>query len=473
MRLSLASLGHKAWSLLTGSLFARMTLILLAGLLALQLSSLWLQWDERAAVVAQARGLNFIDRAAEVIRTLEAEPVAQREATLGGLNGNGLNVTLIADDQVSPHEPRGQLQANLSSRLGGAREIRSLGGGMGGRNGKGLNSGMNGGMGNGSMAHGNAGGPRSVDIRLKDGQWVRIVASGESETTPALSNALLGQLLITLLIVTAVVMLAVRQATRPLQGLAKAADQLGADLDAAPLAESGPTETRRAAQAFNRMQARIKRLIDERARALAAVSHDLRTPLTRLRLRAELVEDEELREQMAGDLDAMATMIDATLDYLRGLQDSEPVRPIDMNALLQSLADDAAVLGKIIHVEGRAQAPYPGRLLALSRAIQNLIDNAIKYGQRAHIRILDSALALRIVLEDEGPGIASDELARVTEPYYRPDASRSRETGGVGLGLSIVKDIALLHGGELLLANRHQGGLSATLVLPRSRQSST
>ena len=328
-------------------------------------------------------------------------------------------------------------------------------------------------MGNSAMAHGNASGPRSVDVRLKDGQWVHIVASGESETTPALSNALLGQLLITLLIVTAVVMLAVRQATRPLQGLAKAADQLGADLDTTPLAESGPTETRRAAQAFNRMQARIKRLIDERARALAAVSHDLRTPLTRLRLRAELVDDDGLREQMAGDLDAMATMIDATLDYLRGLQDSEPVRPIDMNALLQSLADDAAVLGKIIHVEGRAQAPYPGRLMALRRAIQNLIDNAIKYGQRAHIRILDSALALRIVLEDEGPGIASDELARVTEPYYRPDASRSRETGGVGLGLSIVKDIALLHGGELLLANRHQGGLSATLVLPRSRQSST
>ena len=215
------------------------------------------------------------------------------------------------------------------------------------------------------------------------------------------------------------------------------------------------------------MQARIKRLIDERARALAAVSHDLRTPLTRLRLRAELVEGEDLREQMAGDLDAMATMIDATLDYLRGLQDNEPVRPIDMNALLQSLADDAAVLGKIIHVEGRAQSPYPGRLLALRRAIQNLIDNAIKYGQRAHIRILDSAVTLRIVLEDEGPGIAPGELARVTEPYYRPDASRSRETGGVGLGLSIVKDIALLHGGELLLANRHHGGLSATLILPR------
>ena len=149
MRLSLASLGHKAWSLLTGSLFARMALILLAGLLALQLSSLWLQWDERAAVVAQARGLNFVDRAVEVIRALEAEPAAQREAALSGFRGDGLksglSVTLIADDQVSPHEPRGQLQANLSARFGGAREVRSLGGSMGGGGGgMGGRNGMNG-----------------------------------------------------------------------------------------------------------------------------------------------------------------------------------------------------------------------------------------------------------------------------------------------------------------------------------------
>jgi signal transduction histidine kinase len=279
-------------------------------------------------------------------------------------------------------------------------------------------------------------------------------------------------LLITLIMVTAVVMIAVRQVTRPLQQLAAAADTLGNDLDAPPLTENGPTETRRAAQAFNRMQARIKRLVDERARALAAVSHDLRTPLTRLRLRAELVTDDRLRDQMGADLDSMAAMIDATLDYLRGLQDSEALRPIDMNALLQSLAEDAAVLGKTISVEGLAQAPYCGRLSGLRRALQNLIDNAIKYGHGAQLRIEDAADALRLVVEDEGPGIAPAELTRVTEPYYRPDASRSRETGGVGLGLSIVSDIALMHGGQLLLANRPQGGLSATLILPRKAAAS-
>jgi signal transduction histidine kinase len=215
------------------------------------------------------------------------------------------------------------------------------------------------------------------------------------------------------------------------------------------------------------MQARIKRLVSERSRALAAVSHDLRTPLTRLRLRAELVDDAKLRDQMAADLDAMAAMIDATLDYLRGLQTSEAVRPIDINALLASMSEDALVLGRRISIQGQALTPYAGRLSALRRALQNLIDNAIKYGSCAHLRVEDDAGELRIMVEDEGPGIEPGELARVTEPYYRPDASRNSATGGVGLGLSIAKDIALLHGGDLVLANRPQGGLCATLKLPR------
>jgi signal transduction histidine kinase len=441
------------------SLFARMALILLAGLLAAQLASLWLQWGERATVVSQARGQNFAERMVEAIRVLEADQPSRRSASLSALQSGDLRVTLIRDDQVSPNPPRGQIQASISARLGSEREIRSVGGG-------------------GGMQHGGPGGmsprgnpTRSFDVRLRDGQWLRISAVQEADT-PALPNDLIAQLLITLIMVTAVVMIAVRQVTRPLQQLAAAADTLGNDLDAPPLTENGPTETRRAAQAFNRMQARIKRLVDERARALAAVSHDLRTPLTRLRLRAELVTDDRLRDQMGADLDSMAAMIDATLDYLRGLQDSEALRPIDMNALLQSLAEDAAVLGKTISVEGLAQAPYCGRLSGLRRALQNLIDNAIKYGHGAQLRIEDAADALRLVVEDEGPGIAPAELTRVTEPYYRPDASRSRETGGVGLGLSIVSDIALMHGGQLLLANRPQGGLSATLILPRKAAAS-
>ena len=439
---------------LPSSLFARMALILFAGLLAAQLGSIWLQWGERATVVSQARGLNFTDRLADAIRALEAADPAHRDSSIATLQSNGLRVALIKDDQVSPNPPRGQIQAMLAARLGSERDVRSVGSSVGG------------------MQHGGPGAMqqramRNFDVRLSDGQWVRVSAVHETDTPPALSSDLITNLLITLIIVSAVVMIAVRQATNPLKHLAEAADTLGRNLDAPPLAEEGPAETRRAAQAFNRMQSRIKRLVDERARALAAVSHDLRTPLTRLRLRAELVDDEKLRDQMAADLDAMSAMIDSTLDYLRGLQDSEVARPIDMNALLQSLAEDAEVLGKKICVEGIAKGPYTGRLTALRRALQNLIDNAIKYGHSASIRIEDDDATLHLIVEDEGPGIPLTELDRVTEPFYRPDASRSRETGGVGLGLSIVKDIALMHGGELVLTNRAQGGLSAMLLLAR------
>lgn len=438
------------------SLFARMALILLVGLLATQFASIWLQWGERATVVSQARGQNFVDRIAETVRLLEADDPSRRSVTLSALQYEGLRVTLIADDQVSQNAPRGSIQAMISTRLGSEREIRPVGatGGM-----------MRGGGPAGMQQRGNP--TRSFDVRLHDGQWVRITAEREADA-PALPNDLIFRLLLTLLIVTAVVMIAVRQATKPLQQLAQAADKLGSDLDALPLAEEGPTETRRAAQAFNRMQARIKRLIDERARALAAVSHDLRTPLTRLRLRTELVEDEKLRDQMTADLDAMAAMIDATLGYLRGLHETEPVRPIDINALLSSMIEDAQVLGRSITIEGTALAPYTGRLTALRRAVQNLIDNAIKYGCGAHLRIEDGAAELRILVEDEGPGIPPEELVRVTDPYYRPDASRNSETGGVGLGLSIAQDIAHLHGGELLLENRLRRGLCVTLTLPRA-----
>lgn len=426
------------------SMFARVTLILLLGLGAVQVASLWLQSGERATAVFQARGQNFADRIAEAVRVLEASEPVERKATLAALQSSNLRAALIADDQVSPTVPHGQIQALVASRLGADREIRAMGGGR--------------------MQRDNP--MRSFDVRLRDGQWIRVTALLDT-STPALSNELLIRLLVAFAVVIACVLLAVRQVNQPLEQLARAADTLGRDLDAPPLAETGPTETRRAAQAFNRMQARIRHLVAERARALAAVSHDLRTPLTRLRLRTELVEDDELRRQIATDLDAMASMIDATLDYLRGLHETEAPRRIDMNALLLSMSADADLLGKQVSVSGTALAPYFGRLSALRRALQNLIDNAIKYGYRARVHIDDSDSELRIVIEDDGPGIAPEDLTRVTEPYYRPDASRGQETGGVGLGLSIASDIALMHGGELVLENTTGSGLSATLVLPR------
>jgi signal transduction histidine kinase len=275
-------------------------------------------------------------------------------------------------------------------------------------------------------------------------------------------------MVLTLTAVIAASLIAVRLVTRPIKQLAEAADAFGHDLDAPPLTETGPTETRRAAEAFNRMQERLKRLIAERSRALAAVSHDLRTPLTRLRLRAELVDDETLRAQINADIDDMQAMVEATLDYLRGLGESEPLQSIDIEALLHSLVADEQALGRAVDFVGGRFTPYPGRISALKRAIANLIDNAVKYGHAAQLSVADDKDALRIVVEDDGPGIPEADLQRVVEPYVRLETSRSRATGGVGLGLAVARDAAKLHGGELKLENRAEGGLRTTLLLPRT-----
>ena len=200
---------------------------------------------------------------------------------------------------------------------------------------------------------------------------------------------------------------------------------------------------------------------------LAAVSHDLRTPITRLRLRAELIEDDTLRTKFARDLAEMEAMTAAALDFLRGASADGPVQPVDVLALLESLQADMEETGHEVSVQGGTPAPYPARLLALKRCLANLIENAVKYGERAEVRVEDDTAQLRISVADNGPGIPETEIERVFEPFYRVESSRSRATGGVGLGLSVARDIARAHGGELTLRNRTGGGLEASLTLPR------
>jgi len=272
---------------------------------------------------------------------------------------------------------------------------------------------------------------------------------------------------LTLTAVIAASLIAVRMVTRPIQRLVEAADAFGRDLDSPPLSETGLTETRHTAEAFNRMQRRLRRLIAERSRALAAVSHDLRTPLTRMRLRADLVEDEVLRSQFDTDIDIMQTMVEATLDYLRGLRDNEPIQNIEIEALLASLVADEQALGRPVTLAEVRAAHYPGRLSVLKRALANLVDNAVKYGHEANLSVVDTPTALCILIEDRGPGIADIDLERVVEPYVRLETSPNGTAGGIGLGLAIAHDAARLHGGDLNLENRTEGGLRARLVLPR------
>jgi signal transduction histidine kinase len=271
-----------------------------------------------------------------------------------------------------------------------------------------------------------------------------------------------------MLVMAVLSFLAVRWVTRPLNRLAGAAEALGRDIDRPPLPERGPQEVRRAAHAFNAMQERLSRYIRTRTGILAAMSHDLKTPITRLRLRAELLEDSALKTKIAADLDETQSMVEAALDYLRGAARGEPARPVDVTALLESLQADMQDLGGEVTIEGAVVKPLLGKPQALKRCVWNLLDNAIKYGVRARIVVDDDERRLRIRVLDQGPGIPAAEMEKVFEPFYRVESSRSRATGGTGLGLSIAKGIAEDHGGRLELGNRAEGGLEATLILPRA-----
>lgn len=307
-----------------------------------------------------------------------------------------------------------------------------------------------------------------TQVRLLDGGWVQFNARVPQEAA-SLPWRLLLTLVVLLVAVLLLSLVAVRWVTRPLHVLASAADELGRDIHRPPLPEQGPQEVRRAAHAFNTMQTRLVRYIDDRTRILAAMSHDLKTPITRLRLRAELLEDEDLRQRFEKDLLEMEDMVSQTLDFMRGLDSREPLQPIDIMALLESLQADNEEMGRAMVIAGRTTAPFIGAPQLLKRCLTNLLDNALTYGKTARISIEEGPAELLIRILDDGPGLPEAELEKVFEPFYRLESSRNRATGGTGLGLSIARNIAQALGGEVRLRNAPQGGLEALLSLPRMR----
>lgn len=259
---------------------------------------------------------------------------------------------------------------------------------------------------------------------------------------------------------------ATRRAVRPLRHLARAADRLGRDVAAPPVDESGPGEIRTAARAFNRMQARLQAFVQDRTRMLAAIAHDLKTPITRLYLRAELMDDADQRARLTADLADMEAMVKATLDFARQDHATETAESLDLAALARDLCADLAATGLDVALIEAEPAPMVGRPLALRRVLTNLITNACRYGHRARVTVIPEAGRVRLVVADNGPGIPEDRRDKVFAPFYRLEDSRSAETGGTGLGLAIVRSIVLGHGGTIALINRPQGGLDAIVTLP-------
>ena len=254
--------------------------------------------------------------------------------------------------------------------------------------------------------------------------------------------------------------------TRPLRRFAEAADRLGLDAGPPPLPERGPRELRNATRAFNRMTARIRRLVDDRTLMLAAVSHDLKTMLTRLRLRAEFIEDAEQKEKAAADLDEMQAMLEATLSFARDDAADERTVSVDLAAMLQSLTADLADAGRAASYDGPDRLALRARPVALRRVFENLLDNALRYGEEAGVSLRQADGRAEVRIDDRGPGIPQALRERVFDPFFRVEASRSRDTGGSGLGLAVVRAIVQRHDGEIALEDRPGGGLRVRVVLP-------
>ena len=470
--------------LLPKSLFGRLALILFSGLLLAQLAGFALQFREHGERLFQASGLYSAERIAEIVRLLDDAGIPERERLVAILNVPPMRVSLTTppwpgSQQTTDKWSATQFRQRLERQLGNDYPLRvavsdqpapvnmqGMHGGEGQhmRHMRGMGMGMDRTMG---MAP-----PDTLtflaQVKLSDGTWVTFENRIADEVF-ANPYSLLLTLAILLATVLFVSLLAVRWVTRPLTMLAQAADNFGGDINQPPLPETGPTEARHAAHAFNTMQVRLQRFIEDRARLLTAISHDLKTPITRMRLRTEMLDDDEVRSNFTRNLDEMQAIASETLDFLRADDTHEPLQPVDVCALLETIRDDAAELGQEIEIATCQLHPYPARPSALKRCIGNLVNNAVQYGGNVEVSANETEVALVITITDSGPGIPVQQLEAVFEPFYRLETSRSRETGGTGLGLSIARNIALSHGGDLRLTNRPEGGLKVILTLPLTR----
>jgi signal transduction histidine kinase len=311
---------------------------------------------------------------------------------------------------------------------------------------------------------------RRIDIHLQlhDGTPLTIAVLPRPMPMP-LAIGLVPAMLIQLAVLIAVVWWAVRVATRPLAQLAAAADRVspGRAVPPPPLPETGPFEVARAARAFNAMQRRIADFLAERTQILAAISHDLQTPITRMRLRADLLDDPVQRDKMLGDLLAMQALVEEGIAYARDAQGlSEAPRPTNLDALLDSLVYDYVDAGQPVHLRGQLGRDLHVRPQALRRILTNLVDNALKFGKEAEIEVGQDAGKVVITVMDRGPGIDPAEWQAVLRPFYRIESSRNRATGGTGLGLAIAEQLVRAMGGGLEFALREGGGLVVRVSLP-------
>jgi len=310
-----------------------------------------------------------------------------------------------------------------------------------------------------------------ASVQLSERGWLNF--TGHVEPADATwSYRFILSLTVMLFAVFLFAIIVVRHMTAPFRHFSDAADRFGSDLDAPPLRLDGSSEVQNVVQAFNTMQARIRKIVADRTRMIAAISHDLRTPITRLRLRAEMTEDHDQQRKIYADLDEMESMIASVIAFAREETDRHEMERIDAKALIQSICDDANDAGHEVHFvdSGLERIPIVCDRLAVRRAITNIVMNAVRYGGSARVDLVEEHGHIHVLIDDDGPGIPKDQMDLAFEPFTRLEGSRNRDTGGTGLGLYIARSVVVRHGGVVSLTNRPEGGLRVEIDLPRTQE---
>lgn len=432
---------------------ARSVVILVFALIAVHLLGYWAYSTSADAVATSARDRALAERIVSIKRAVASIPdTAERDKTAHTLSSASLEVHWSLSSLVLGSAPLTDRATATAERLKElvpdlAAESFRIGFADDGATGEGD-----------AYRH-----MLMVSVRLDDQSWVNF-STPRLGTVSTLDPRIMALSLCIAVVIIMIAALLLRWVTRPLSQLAEAAERFSIDARPKPLAEDGPQEVRRAAKAFNTMRERIQSLVGERTQALAAVSHDLRTPITRVRLRSELFEDAAMRELVEADLAEMESMIDATLEYLRAGESREPERLIDLAALVQTVVDDESDRGRDISFTGLQHAIVEARLMGVKRVLWNVIGNALKFATQVEVVLSGTPTSFVITVRDNGPGVPEELIERLFEPFFRVEQSRSRETGGSGLGLTITRSIMRAAGGDVTIRNNPHSGLSVSLV---------
>ncbi|KQB53552.1 histidine kinase [Pseudomonas endophytica] len=455
--------------LIPRTLYGRLVIILVVGMLAAQVATSSIWYDVRHSQVLEIPTRLIAARLADIVRVSACDP-QNITLLLSHLNTADFQLSELNEPLSAPQKltPQGQATEDLLKNLinqksGNQIPLRLLSLTLLDQQGK--KAGVDTLFGSSPVT-----GQFSLELRLPDGRWLHVQAredQGWTSLSPA--DVMLDYFwriyLLRIIVLVIIALFAVRLAIRPLNELAQAAQALGNDIRRKPLEVKGPVEVRRAAEAFNAMQQRLQHSLAERTRFLAAVSHDLRSPITRLCLRTEMLDDEQQKQRFRKDLADMEGLVSTTLEFVSSGEINEARQNIDLNALLQSLQADMQDIGEHISLVGRATRPVSGYARSLKRCVQNLLENAVRYARDVQVIVEELPEQVVITVRDSGPGIAPQQLTQVLEPFYRLEVSRNSDTGGYGLGLSIAHTVATAHGGTLVLNNRPQGGLDAVLTL--------